>query len=103
MPQGEGTGLSARIVDDAAPGPPCAGTWTGGGARVPRQAGPGHSMQDTQRAGGVYREVKIIKETAAASKNAWALLMDCFMLAHFAMRFLFEAKVFAAIAGLPPT
>ena len=39
-------GLSARIVDDAASGPPRARAWTGGGACVPRQPGPGHGVQD---------------------------------------------------------
>ena len=52
LPQGEGTGLSARIVDDAASGPPCARAWTGGGACVPWRAGAGHGLQDPQRAGG---------------------------------------------------
>ena len=32
LSQGEGTGLSARVVDDAAAGPSRARTWTGGGA-----------------------------------------------------------------------
>src|SRR6266700_3490264 len=50
LSQGEGIGLSARTVDDAAPGPPCARAWTNGGARMPRQGGPGHGVQDTQRA-----------------------------------------------------
>ena len=40
LPQGEGTGLSARIVDDAASGPPCARAWTSGGARLPRPSWP---------------------------------------------------------------
>src|SRR5208337_3916885 len=48
LPQGEGPGLSARGVDDAASGSPRARTWTRRGARLPRQAGSGHGVQDPQ-------------------------------------------------------
>ena len=34
VPEGEGSGLSARIVDDAASPPPRPRAWTGGRARV---------------------------------------------------------------------
>ena len=48
LPQGEGPGLSARIVDDAASGSPRARAWTRRRTRLPRQAGSGHGVQDTQ-------------------------------------------------------
>src|SRR5271166_188139 len=48
LPQGEGPGLSARVVDDAASGSPDARAWTRRGARLPRQAGSGHGVQDPQ-------------------------------------------------------
>ncbi len=94
LPQGEGPGPSARAVDDAALGSPRARAWTGRRARLPRQAGPGHRVQDPRRAGVkphkvryylerrdpdfqekmaevlcVYRQVKILKESAAQSKT----------------------------------
>src|SRR5215210_8431171 len=52
LPESEASGLSARSVDNAAPGPPCAGAWTSAGARVPRQTGPGYGVQNPQPAGG---------------------------------------------------
>src|SRR5208283_4135087 len=39
LPEGEGLRLSARAVDDAALGPPCARTWTGCRAQMPREIG----------------------------------------------------------------
>ena len=52
VPEGERVGLSARIVDDAASGPPRSGAWAGGGARLPRQVGAGYRVQDTRSARG---------------------------------------------------
>src|SRR3984885_3769862 len=46
VPQGQGTGLSARTVDDAAVGQPCPRAWTGRRASEPRQPGAGHGVQD---------------------------------------------------------
>jgi Uncharacterised protein family (UPF0261) len=51
LPQGQGTRLSSRIVDDATSRPPCAGARAGGGASLPRQTGSGHVVQHPQRAG----------------------------------------------------
>ena len=45
-PEGEGTSLSPRTVDNAASGPPRSRAWTRGGTCVPRQPRPGHSVQD---------------------------------------------------------
>src|SRR5262249_50921226 len=42
------TGLSARVVDDATAGSPCARAWAGGGAPLPCQVGSGDGVQDTQ-------------------------------------------------------
>src|ERR1700719_1057342 len=48
VPEGEGTGLSARTLDDAASGLPCPRAWTGAGTCVPRQRGAGHGVQNPQ-------------------------------------------------------
>src|SRR5271166_5298070 len=48
LPQGEGPGLSARVVDDAASGSSRARAWTRRRTRLPRQAGSGHGVQDPQ-------------------------------------------------------
>src|SRR5208337_1164445 len=48
LSQGEGPGLSARVVDDAALGSPRARAWTRRRTRLPRQAGSGHGVQDPQ-------------------------------------------------------
>ena len=48
LSQGQGPRLSARIVDDAASGPPCARAWAGCRARLPCQSGSGHGVQDPQ-------------------------------------------------------
>src|SRR4030088_1307294 len=42
--QGQGARLSARVVDHAVAGTPCARARTDGGARMPRQAGPGYGV-----------------------------------------------------------
>src|SRR6202171_4795271 len=52
MPGGEGAGLFARPVDDAASAPPRARAWTGGGAPVPRPFGARHGVQDPRPRGG---------------------------------------------------
>jgi len=49
--QAKGALLSARTVDDAASGGPCARAWTDGGACLPQRAGPGHGVQDPRRPG----------------------------------------------------
>jgi hypothetical protein len=49
--QGQGSWLSARVVDDAAAGTPCARERTGGGTRMSLQPGPGHGVQDTRPRG----------------------------------------------------
>jgi transposase len=36
LPEGQGTRLSARSVDDATSGPPCASAWSGGGVHLGR-------------------------------------------------------------------
>ena len=94
LPQGEGLGLSARIVDDAASGSSRARAWTRRRARLPGKLVQGtlckilneqeikpHKMRyylerrDPEFKAKmaevlcVYREVKIMKETAAASKK----------------------------------
>src|SRR3984893_11293960 len=48
VPQGQGTRLSPRSVDDATSCPSCACAWSGGGAYLPCQAGSGHVVQHTQ-------------------------------------------------------
>src|SRR5271166_4272042 len=48
LPQGEGPGLSPRIVDDAASGSPRARARTRRRTRLPRQAGSRHAVQDPQ-------------------------------------------------------
>ena len=94
LPQGEGAGLSARIVDDAAAGSSRARAWTGRRARLPGKLAQGtlckilneqevkpHKMRyylerrDPEFKAKmaevlcVYRQVKLLKETAAASKK----------------------------------
>src|ERR1700737_1297085 len=49
--EGEGPGLSARIVDNAASGRSRSRAWTGGRASVPRPFGAGHCVQDPRRGG----------------------------------------------------
>src|SRR5262249_1716402 len=51
LPQGQGTRVSARIVDSATPRPPCARAGPGRGAQLPCQAGSGHVVQHTQWSG----------------------------------------------------
>ena len=51
VPEGEGTWLSPRTVDNAASGPPRSRAWTRGGTCVPRQPRPGHSVQDPRPRG----------------------------------------------------
>ena len=94
VPEGEGTWLSPRTVDNAASGPPRSRAWTRGGTCVPRQPRPGHSVQDPRPGRGetaqsailpgtarsdfaekmaevlcVYRQVRILKQAAAVSKK----------------------------------
>src|SRR6202048_1187672 len=47
----QGAGLSARVVDDAAAGAPCARARGGGGARMSRQSCPRHGVQDSRPRG----------------------------------------------------
>src|ERR1700730_14362022 len=49
--EGEGPGLSARIVDNAASGRSRSRAWTGGRASVPRPFGAVHCVQDPRRGG----------------------------------------------------
>ena len=94
LSQGEGPGLSARIVDDAAAGSPRARAWPGGGACLPGKLAQGtvckilneqevkpHKVryylerrdpefkQKMAEVLCVYREVAILKESAAAAKT----------------------------------
>ena len=43
--------VSARAVDHAPAGPPCARAWAGGRTPLPGQAGSGHRLQDLQPGG----------------------------------------------------
>src|SRR6202011_6357644 len=52
VPEGEGSGLSARIVDNAASGRSRSRAWTGARAPVSRPFGAGHCVQDPRRGGG---------------------------------------------------
>src|ERR1700722_16556296 len=52
VPEGKGTGLSPRTVDDTASGPPRPRAWTDGGTCVPRQPPTGHGVQDPRPGGG---------------------------------------------------
>src|SRR5665213_2570686 len=49
--QGQGARLSARVVDDAAAGAPCARARVGGGARMSRQPGAGNGVHDPRPTG----------------------------------------------------
>src|SRR5438105_13910770 len=94
LPQGQGTRLSARIVDDTTSRRPCARAWTERGARLLDKLAQGtlcnilneqevkpHKVRyylerrDPEFKAKmaevlcIYREVKIIKETAAAAKQ----------------------------------
>src|SRR5262252_4242105 len=51
LPQGQGTRVSTRIVDNATPRPPCARAGPSRGAQLPCQTGSGHVVQHTQWAG----------------------------------------------------
>src|SRR5712672_4622538 len=49
--QGQGSRLSARVVDDASVGAPCARARGGGGTRMSRQSWPRHGVQDSRSRG----------------------------------------------------
>jgi hypothetical protein len=64
LPKGQGAGLSARVVDDAASGRPRTRARSGGGARLPRQAGARHGVQDPRRAGGQAAQGALLPGTS---------------------------------------
>src|SRR5271154_93577 len=64
VPEGEGTWLSPRTVDDAASGPPRSRAWTGGGAYVPGQPRAGHGVQDPRPGGSEAAQSAILPGTA---------------------------------------
>src|SRR5580700_9008978 len=64
VPEGEGTWLSPRTVDNAASGPPRSRAWTRGGTCVPRQPRPGHSVQDPRPGRGETAQSAILPGTA---------------------------------------
>ena len=95
LPQGQGVGLSARAVDDAAPRPPRAGIWPGSRHAclakfvqgtvckiLDRQAVKAHKMryylerrdpdfeEKMARVLCVYREVEILKQAAAQAQTS---------------------------------
>src|SRR5215813_4785015 len=49
--QGQGSRLSARVVDDASFGAPCARARSGGGTPMSCQSCPGHGVQDSRSRG----------------------------------------------------
>src|SRR3974390_421361 len=63
MPKGQGLWLSARIVDDAAIGPPRSRARAGGGAYLPGQAGAGPGVQDTRPGGGQAAQSALLPGT----------------------------------------
>src|SRR5271154_5048952 len=64
VPEGEGTWLSPRTVDNAASGPPRSRAWTGGGAYVPGQPRAGHGVQDPRPGGSEAAQSAILPGTA---------------------------------------
>src|SRR5271167_2611521 len=64
VPEGEGTWLSPRTVDDPASGPPRPRAWTGGRACMPRQLGAGHGVQDPRPGGSETTQSAILPGTA---------------------------------------
>src|SRR5262249_16381949 len=63
LPQGQGTRVSTRSVDNATPRPPCARAGPSRGAQLPCQTGSGHVVQHTQWAGDKAAQSALLPRT----------------------------------------
>src|SRR4030088_129200 len=64
MRHGQGARVSARAVDAAAAGAPCARERTGRGTRMSGQLGPGHGVQDSWPRGNQAAQGTVLSGTA---------------------------------------
>jgi transposase len=76
LPQGEGTGLSARIVDDAVAGSPCPRAWTGGGTQLSLLTGKVHALVRDRHRSREFIEFLKLLDTAYPTHTAIKLILD---------------------------